>query len=149
MKILGYFDDHFEPPAPFLRVLLRSKSLGLNYPLDVHVDTGSSVTIVFDRDIELLGIDIRKLRKAERNVGGVGGMVNTYMMEDAELLFRTEDKKIRVEKLRLFIEKHDLTRLSPNERELIMLMPSLLGRDIIQRFRLICDMEKEEVYLEK
>jgi len=148
MRIIGYFDDHFEPSAPFLRVVLRSKSLGLSYPLGFHVDTGSSVTIVFDKDIELLGIDVSKLGKAERNVGGVGGMVNTYIIEDAELLFRTEDRKIRVEKLRLFVGKHDLAELSASEREMIMLVPSLLGRDIIHRFRLVCDKSREEVYLE-
>jgi len=149
MRIIGYFDDHFEPSAPFLRVVLRSESLGLSYPLGVHVDTGSSVTIVFDKDVELLGIDVRKLRKAERNVGGVGGMVDTYVIEDAELLFRTEDRKIRVEKLHLFVGKHDLAKLSPNEREMIMLVPSLLGRDVIHRFRFVCDKGREEVYLEK
>jgi hypothetical protein len=149
MRIMGYFDDHFEPSAPFLRVVLRSKSLGLSYPLGFHVDTGSSVTIVFDKDVELLGVDVRKLRKAERDVGGVGGMVDTYVVEDAELLFRTEDRKIRVEKLRLFVGKHDLEEFSDNERDMIMLVPSLLGRDLIHKFRLVCDKRKEEVYLEK
>jgi len=149
MRIMGYFDDHFEPPAPFVRVVLRSKSLGLSYPLGIHVDTGSSVTIVFDKDVELLGIDVGKLRKAERRVGGVGGMVDTYVVEDAELLFRTEDRKIRVEKLRLFVGKHDLTRLSENEKDMIMLVPSLLGRDMIHRFRLVCDKSVREVYLGK
>lgn len=123
--------------------------MGLSYPLGVHVDTGSSVTIVFDKDVELLGIDVGKLRKAERNVGGVGGMVDTYVVDDAELLFRTEDRKIKVERLRLFVGKHDLARLSAVEREMIRLVPSLLGRDIIERFRLVCDKGREEVYLEK
>ena len=149
MRIHGYFDSHFEPAAPFLRVVLRSKSLGLDYPLDVRVDTGSSVTIVFDKDLELLDIDVGKLRKAERNVGGVGGIVDTYVIDDAELLFRTEDRKLRVEKLRLFVGKHDLAELSESEREMIMFVPSLLGRDIIQRFRLVCDKDREEVYLER
>jgi len=149
MRINGYFDSHFEPSAPFVRVVLRSKSLGLSYPLGVHVDTGSSVTIVFDKDIELLGVNVGKLRKAERNVGGVGGLVDTYVVDDAELLFRTEDRKIRVEKLRLYVGKHDLVELSEVEKDLIMLVPSLLGRDVINRFRLVCDKRKEEVYLEK
>jgi len=149
MRIMGYFDDHFEPPAPFVRVVLKSKSLGFSYPLGVHIDTGSSVTIVFDRDVELLGIDVGKLKRAETNVGGIGGMVDTYVIEDAELLFRTEDRKIRAETLRLFVGKHDLARLSPSESEIIMRVPSLLGRDIIQRFRLVCDKRKEKVYLER
>jgi len=82
-------------------------------------------------------------------VGGVGGTVDTYVIDDAELLFRTEDRKLRVEKLRLFVGKHDLAELSESEREMIMFVPSLLGRDIIQRFRLVCDKDREEVYLEK
>jgi len=149
MRIHGYFDDHFEPPAPFVRVVLKSRSLGLSYPLGFHVDTGSSVTIVFDRDVELLGIDVGKLKKAERNVGGIGGMVNTYVIDDAELLFRTHDNKIRIEKLHLFVGKHDLARLSPIESDMIMRVPSLLGRDILYRFILVCDKRKEKVYLER
>jgi len=149
MRIMGYFDDHFEPSAPFVRVVLRSKSLGLSYPLGLHIDTGSSVTIVFDKDVELLGVDVGKLRKAVRNVGGVGGMVDSYVVDDAELLFRTEDRKIKVEKLGLFVGKHDLTKLSESEQEMIMLVPSLLGRDIISKFRLVCDKRRQEVYLEK
>jgi len=149
MKIMGYFDDHFDPPAPFVRVVLKSESLGFSYPLGVHIDTGSSVTIVFDRDVELLGIDVEKLMRAERNVGGIGGMVDTYVIEDAELLFRTEDREIRAERLRLFVGKHDLARLSASESELIMRVPSLLGRDIIQKFRLVCDKGKGKVYFER
>jgi len=149
MRILGYFDDHFEPSAPFVRVVLKSESLGLSYPLGVHIDTGSSVTIVFDRDVELLGIDVGKLKRAERNVGGIGGLVDTFVIDDAELLFRTQDNKIRSEKLRLFVGKHDLAGLSSIESDLIMRVPSLLGRDILYRFRLVCDKRKEKVYLER
>jgi len=76
-------------------------------------------------------------------------MVDTYVVEDAELMFRTEDRKIRVEKLRLFVGKHDLAKLSASEKDMIMLVPSLLGRDLIHRFRLVCDKRREEVYLEK
>jgi len=100
-------------------------------------------------DVELLGVDVGKLRKAERNVGGVGGMVDSYVVDDAELLFRTEDRKIKMEKLRLFVGKHDLTKLSESEQEMIMHVPSLLGRDIISKFRLVCHKRRQEVYLEK
>jgi len=30
-----------------------------------------------------------------------------------------------------------------------MFVPSLLGRDVIHRFRFVCDKGREEVYLEK
>ena len=149
MRIVGFFDERFEPPAPFIRAVLESESLGLSYPIKLHIDTGASVTILFDRDVELLGIDIGKLRRAERNVGGIGGMVDTYVIEDATLLFRTEDRQICKEKPRLFVGKHDLAKLSSSEREIIKLMPSLLGRDVNHRFRLVCDKSRDEVYLER
>jgi len=148
MRITGFFDERFEPPAPFIRTVLKSKNLELSHRLHLHIDTGASVTIIFDKDIELLGINPEKLKKAERNVGGIGGMVNTYVIEDATLLFRTEDRKIHEEKLRLFVGKHDPTKLSPSEIEIIMRMPSLLGRDIIHRFKLVCDKSRDEIYLE-
>jgi len=148
MRITGFFDERFEPPAPFIRTVLNSKKLGLSHRLHLHVDTGASVTIIFDKDIELLGINPTKLKKAERNVGGIGGTVDTYIIEDATLLFRTQDRKIHEEKLRLFVGKHDPTKLSQNETEIIMRMPSLLGRDIIHRFKLVCNKSKDEIYLE-
>ena len=49
MKITGYFDDHFEPPAPFVRVVLKSKSLGSSYPLSVRIGAGSSLTVLVDK----------------------------------------------------------------------------------------------------
>jgi len=79
MRIMGYFDDHFEPSAPFVRVV-KSETLGLSYPLGVHIDTGSSVTIIFDRDVELLGIDVGKLKRAERNVGGIGHRLHDFQL---------------------------------------------------------------------
>jgi hypothetical protein len=87
--------------------------------------------------------------KAQKNVGGIGGMVETYVIRDAELLFRTESRHILAEKLRLFVGRHDLTKLSSDERRMVMHMPSLLGRDIIHKFRMICDKQKDEIYLER
>ena len=61
MRITGFFDERFEPPAPFIRTVLKSKNLGLSHRLHLHIDTGASVTIIFDKDIELLGINPEKL----------------------------------------------------------------------------------------
>ncbi|MCJ7505491.1 hypothetical protein MUP05_03340, partial [Candidatus Bathyarchaeota archaeon] len=75
--------------------------------------------------------------------------VNTYVIEDAALFIRAEHGEVIEEKLRLFIGAHDLSTLSAEEKVLIMRMPSLLGRDIIYRFRLVCDRNLGEVYLER
>ena|GEM_PF-3081974 len=65
------------------------------------------------------------------------------------VIFRAEDGGIIQEKLRLFVGAHDLSKLSPEEKVLIMRMPSLLGRDIIYRFRPLCDRNHNEIYLER
>jgi len=92
---------------------------------------------------------VRKLKRSERDIGGLGGLINTYVIEDAMLFFRAEDGEVFQEKLRLSVGVHDLLKLSPEEKLLIMRMPSLLGRDIIYRYRLVCDKNRNEVYLER
>lgn len=149
MKIPCYFNIRFQSPAPFIRTTFESKNQRTKRPLHFHIDTGASVTVLLDKDTRYLGIDIGKLKRAERNIGGLGGLINTYLIEDAALFFRAEDGEVIEEKLRLFVGAHDLSKLSPEEKTLIMRMPSLLGRDIISRFRLLCDRNRNEVYLER
>ena len=149
MKIRGFFDERFRPPAPFIQAVLESRGLGLRRLVYFHIDTGASVTTLLEKDIKYLRIDVKDLKRAERDIGGLGGLIDTYVVEDARLLLRTENRQICEEKLRLFVGKHDLTKLSLREREMIERMPSLLGRDIIHRFRLVCDKRKDEVYLER
>ena len=147
MKITGYFNKRFQPPAPFITATVESKSQRIKRPLNFHIDTGASVTVLLDKDINYLGIDVRKLKKAERNIGGLGGSIDTYSIEDAALFFRTKNREIIKETLRLFVGFHDLSKISPEERSLIMRMPLLLGRDIIYRYRLVCDKNSNEVYM--
>ena len=107
------------------------------------------MTVLLDRDVNYLGIDVGCLKRADKDIGGVGGLINTYVVEDAALFLRTEDGGIIEEKLRLFSGIHNLSRLPDKERALIMRLPSLLGRDVIYRFKLVCDKNRDEVYLER
>ena len=59
------------------------------------------MTILLDKDINYLGIDVRSLKRAERDIGGIGGLISTYVVEDATLFLRTEDGEIIEEKLQL------------------------------------------------
>jgi len=149
MRILCYFDNRFEPPAPFVRATLESKTLKIRKPVHFHIDTGASATTLLDKDTYYLGINTRKLKKAERKIGGLGGLIETFVIEDTVLFFRAENGEIIKENLRLLVGKHDLSKLSPEEKSLIIRMPSLLGRDIIYRYRLVCDKNRNEIYLER
>lgn len=149
MRISCYFDNRFEPPAPFIKATLELKALGIRKPVCFHVDTGASSTILLDKDIHYLGIAVERLRKSERKVGGIGGLIQTYVIENTVLLFRAESGEIVKETLNLLVGVHDLSKLSSEEKSLVIRMPSLLGRDIIYKYRFICDKDRNEVYLER
>lgn len=78
MRIRGFLNRGYEPPAPFIKVLLTSKKLGIRKFLDLHIDTGASSTIILDKDSRYLGLDAKSLKKAERNIGGISGLIDTY-----------------------------------------------------------------------
>ena len=73
---------------------------------------------------------------------GIGGTVDTYILENAKLLFHTEDKKTHTENLeRICILRH----AQLNDR--ILRIPSILGRDILNKHALIYDKRKEKAYI--
>jgi len=149
VRIQGYFNRRFQPPAPFIRTTLESKSLKIRRPLHFHIDTGASVTVLLDKDLSYLGIDVGELKRAERSLGGLGGTIDTYVIEDASLFLVAGEGEVVEEKLRLYVGTHEMSRLSSEEKALVARMPSLLGRDIIYRFRLVCDNNRDEIYLER
>jgi len=70
MRIYGFFDEQFEPSAPFIKATLELQRFGFMFPINFHVDTGAAVTALLDRDVELSGIEVDNLKKAERSLGG-------------------------------------------------------------------------------
>jgi len=58
MRIDGYFDERYEPPAPFIRTTLISRTLKLEHAIEFNVDTGAAATILLDKDVKRLKIDI-------------------------------------------------------------------------------------------
>jgi len=82
MKIYGFLNKEYEPPAPFIKVLLISKNLNIRKFLDLCIDTGSSSTIILDKDARYLRLNLKDLKKAKKNVGGIGGLIDTYIIED-------------------------------------------------------------------
>jgi len=149
MRIKGFLERKFDPPAPFIEAILVSESLHMSKLVNFHVDTGASASIILDKDVRYLKVDATRLKKAERNVGGVGGVINTYVIEDANLMFKTEDGSLQKEGLRMLVGKHDLMELDAESRTLVLVMPSLLGRDILRRYKFVYDERSNEVYLER
>ena len=51
--------------------------------------------------------DVAGLKRAERDVGGIGGLIKTYVIEDAALMFRSVDGSVVEERLKLLVGSHD------------------------------------------
>ena len=141
MKIRGFFKGGALGPAYVVATIII-KELGVESPIEFLVDTGAARTTILDRDAIILGIDYTKLRKHPEGTLGIGGMVETYIAENAELTFITENGKTHKERLKtIYILKHT----KPNNK--ILRIPSILGRDIINKYRLVLDRKREIVII--
>jgi hypothetical protein len=122
--------------------MLESKFLHIYATVEFLVDTGATITTLSDRDVSRLGIDYEMLEKLDEGMLGIGGTVDTYILKDAKLTFHRADKKTHQETLeRICILKH----AKLNER--IMRIPSILGRDILNKHALIYDKRQEKAYI--
>jgi len=131
VKISGYFKTGPLEGAYIVAHLLATK-FGIDDDLEFIVDTGASKTIISDRDALWLGIDYGKLRKAKPSLG-IGGTVRTFAIDGAELIFRKDSggsSAIGLESV--FVMKHR------KADEGIMRIPSILGRDFLNRYSLVC-----------
>jgi len=93
------------------------------------------------RDVERLGIDASKL-KPEREFSGIGGLIKAKRILST-LTFRSESEQLIKEEA----EAHVITGKCPHPR--LKLLPSILGRDIINRYKLNYKFETGKIFLEK
>lgn len=132
--------------APYLAVHLRAAHFhGLIWLL---VDTGASRTTLLDRDVKLLRIPPESLNPALLPIVGIGGSVRSFFIQDAEITLASDmgDFVLRQD---LSVVQHDLIQLPPEEVSRILRLPSVLGRDLINRFVLTCDYPAGIVRLER
>lgn len=133
MKIHGFFGKA-PLEAAYIVALFRSKPLAIERRMVFLIDTGALRTTISDRDAIRLGIDYSKLEKHPEGTLGIGGVVETYIAKDVELVFITQDGTQHVEKLEtIYILRHKRV----NNR--IKRIPSILGRDILNKYLLIFD----------
>lgn len=125
--------------AAYVTAILESKTLRTYATIEFLVDTGATRTTICDKDAIRLGIDYGALEKLPQGMLGVGGMVDTYVLRDAKLIFHKEDKRTHEEKLDcICILKHSALN------EQILRIPSILGRDILNKHALLYDKRLEK-----
>jgi len=142
VKIKGYF-GRFD--APFVKARLVCARLAIDSSVRLLIDTGATETIISDNDALRLGIDNNQLQKLKKGVTGIGGEVETYSMSEVKLLFEADEQIYQAEFDKVLVTKHNLE----DERvaEMVKWIPSLLGRDFLNRFSVIIDKRVEVVLI--
>ena len=111
---------------PYLRGRLLLPRLQINAVIRLCVDTGSDTTTLMPRDGNKISIDYSILNKSGQSMS-ISGAVDSYK-ERAILAFTDQDPIIHGYDI-------DLTIISPDpERPGINRLPSLLGRNILNRW---------------
>ena len=126
--IIGRFDQR---GRPFIRGRLIIPRLQVDSPVDFMVDTGADVTCLHPGDLRPLGIETRFVPDGSAiEASGIGGS-GRYFEEIAVLQFEDETET-RYYAINLYIAE-------PNQH--MEGLPSVLGRDVINRWRIIYDPE--------
>lgn len=142
--IHGFFRDN----AGFVAAHIMSSSAEIDETITFMVDTGASKTALLDRDAIRLGIDYAKLPRAKEDLSGIGGTIQTHIIPDAIAGFVTTKGVLEIE-LPIYVVKHPLDKLSETEKQKILRIPSLLGRDIINKYKLVFDFDMDLFLAEK
>lgn len=124
--IVGGFDASGYPTVQGRLVIPR---LSVSYPVPFLVDTGADRTCLHPKDGIQAGVPFDRLRDGI-TVGGIGGQ-STYYEEPAILLF-ADDTEWQSYGYNIIV---DIAKPEEVSGEI----PSLLGRDIIDRWRMVYD----------
>ena len=144
--ILGYFDPALPTwPRPLIRVMLYLPGISQRWaPIDFLLDTGAATSCVHPQDaITRLGIDAQTLRTPsawplQQSAYGVGGSSTDYIVP-AQFALRHGDGSWDTIQGDLAITKPT----SANQT-----LPSLLGWDILQQYRVVVDWPQRSIRLE-
>ncbi len=143
MRLKGYWGEY---DAPFIHAEVLCENFNIKGSVEFLVDTDSSKTIISEGDRERLGIAYSQLQKSDKKSVGIGGSVEIYFVRDVKLVFVSDDGKIHTEKLsEMFVPKHKPK--TKEDEEKIKKIPSLLGRDILNRYTLVINKKKKIIII--
>ena len=130
--IVGRFDAG---GRPILRARLRVPRFNVDDGVNFLVDTGADNTCLHPRDAARIGFPFAELRDSF-DMAGVGGS-QSYYREPALVILNDSDGD-RTFDITLSIASPQLPTPS-NPRPVVNLLPSLLGRDVLNRLRIDYD----------
>jgi len=133
--------------APYFALYLRSAHFqGQVWML---ADTGASRTLLLDRDLRSLNIPTIALEPTSLAIVGIGGSVRSFVVRGVDVISATDEGYESLPGQDVWAVQHDLDRLPPDEASRILRLPSVLGRDVLNRFCFTCDYRTGIVQLER
>ena len=133
--------------APYFALHLRATHFqGLVWML---ADTGASRTLLLDRDVRTLGIPAATLEPTVGTLVGIGGSVRSFSIRGVEITWASDEGYERLPGQELWAVQHDLSQLPAGEVSRLLRLPSVLGRDLLNRVRFLCDYRTGIVQLEE
>ena len=142
MRIRGYINHGYRPPAPFVAVTASFDELNIEAKLPLLLDTGASSTIILWRDVERLEINTALIRRGDKEFTGLGGLTKAKPTPTT-ISFTSETGQLSEEKAKVFV----ISSPCPNRK--LRLLPSILGRDVLNKCNLSYSPRINKVYLEK
>ena len=134
MTIVGRYGNTSHAPYVDAHVLLPS--LRLQGGISFLIDTGADTTVMAEVDANRLGIDYSKLPNATQCFG-IGGVSRDYV-EPAVLLL-ADGAVLHFYRIKLTIKSPDPA---------LRTMPSLLGRDVINRLQVTLNHSASNCHIE-
>ena len=142
MRIEGYFGRY---GAPYTDAVMICEGLDIEESVKFLVDTGASKTTISESDAIRLKINYDDLQKLETGMIGIGGVVDTYSIKGLALTFVTDEGSHAEQISEILAIKHSVKNKGEEER--MKLIPSLLGRDLLDKFSLIIDKTRNTVLI--
>ncbi len=132
MRIQGYFAP-FGAPCVSVQVSRRGSDRAACFPF--IIDTGASHSMMGTAVIYQLGISVKELRQSVQTKVVFGGRAQFYSLQDVTLTFETDHgphSELMPTVLTSFSPYTGVHRKRPR-------VPSILGRDILDRYALVLD----------
>jgi hypothetical protein len=135
---LGGFFDTARFDEPYIMATLKVVKLGIEEDVKFLVDTGSPDILIFDADVENLGIDIEDLPEEKKySARGAGGPFSRYILKNVSLIFLTDKGEQHKEKIKkVYVVKQDDDYVYKKKDEKYR-MPSILGRVVLNKYLMI------------
>jgi hypothetical protein len=137
---------HFHGDAPYFNAqLLYTGFRGYVWFL---ADTGATRTLLSAFDAKMLGVRAEHLEPTEKMIVSLGGSLSCFRASNVRLTLDADEGYVPLS-IDLYVARYEWERLEENEIDRLFRLPSIMGRDILNRFRFTCDRRAGIVLLEQ